>query len=416
MTFPRGFLWGACTASHQVEGGNCWNDWWPLEQSGRLPYKSGDACRQYELYEQDLDMARAWGHNAHRLSIEWSRIEPREGEWSVNAVEHYVRVIEALRARGIEPVVTLHHFTNPQWFAERGGWARRDSVKLFGRYVEYVAQHLAPRVRFWVSVNEPTVYVKRAYVKGDWPPCKPGQRFEGAIVLFNMCRAHHVARRLLHAARPDAMVGISHSAPYIEPCNPHSVLDRWAAFWRDFVLNRAVTRLALGWSGRGADFIGLNYYNRQIAKWRLRSTAILVGEECVEDHHGAPRQFSALGWEIYPPGLARTLLRFGRYGLPLMITENGIATRDEAQRTAFVESHLRELAAAVSAGANVLGYLYWTLMDNFEWTEGTAPCFGLAEVDFATQERRPRPAAAVLRAHFAGPSMLPGGASPLADR
>lgn len=402
VAFPPGFLWGASTASHQVEGGNRWNDWWPLEQSGRLPYRSGEACRQYELYEQDFDMARSWGHNAHRLSIEWSRIEPVAGEWSVNAVEHYVRVIQALRARGMEPVVTLHHFTNPEWFAQRGGWARRDSVRLFVRYVEFVAEHLAPYVRLWVSINEPTVYVKRAYLKGDWPPCKAKHRLEGAFVLINMYRAHHAARAVLRTKRRDAMVGIAHSAPYVEPCNPRSLLDRWAAFWRDFVLNRAATRLALGWRGRGADFIGLNYYNRQVARWRPRGMAAIFGVECIEDHHGAPRQFSALGWEIYPPGLARTLSRFARHGLPLMITENGIATQDEAQRSAFVATHLEQLGVALDAGANVLGYFYWSLIDNFEWTEGTGPRFGLAEVDFATQARHPRPAAAVLAAGLGG--------------
>jgi beta-glucosidase len=134
--FPQGFLWGASTSSHQVEGGNRWNDWWEHEQSGRLPHVSGDACRHYERFEQDFDLARSWGHNAHRFSIEWSRVEPSEGRWNTEALQHYREVIRALRKRGLEPVVTLHHFTNPAWFAERGGWSRNDSAGLFARYSE----------------------------------------------------------------------------------------------------------------------------------------------------------------------------------------------------------------------------------------------------------------------------------------
>ena len=138
--FPRGFLWGASTSSHQVEGDNRWNDWWEYEQAGRLPHKSGDACRHYERFEQDFDLARSWGHNAHRFSIEWSRIEPSEGNWNMEALAHYREVIRALRERGLEPVVTLHHFTNPAWFSRRGGWLRRDSASLFTRYAEQVGQ------------------------------------------------------------------------------------------------------------------------------------------------------------------------------------------------------------------------------------------------------------------------------------
>ncbi|MEP7242590.1 MAG: family 1 glycosylhydrolase, partial [Gammaproteobacteria bacterium] len=303
--FPPTFLWGASTASHQVEGNNCRNDWWALEEQGRLPYRSGDACRQFELYEQDFDMARAWGHNAHRFSLEWSRIEPSEGVWDPEALAHYARVIRALRDRGMEPIVTLHHFTNPQWFAARGGWARADSVKLFRRYVEHVAAHLGESVRFWLTINEPTVYVKRAFVVGDWPPCQRRSFVEGVITLWNMMRAHRVAYGALHKARPDAMVGMAHSAPFVEPCNPHSVADRWCAFFRDFVLNRGCLAL-LGFAPRRyLDFLGINYYTRQIAKFAPGLMSAVVGRECKDDHHAEPRRFNTLGWEVFAPGLTR---------------------------------------------------------------------------------------------------------------
>lgn len=390
--FPEGFLWGAATASHQVEGNNRWNDWWEFEQRGLLPHRSGEACNHYELYESDFDLARSWSHNAHRFSIEWSRIEPAEGDWNRDAIDHYARVLKALRDRGLEPVVTLHHFTNPAWFARRGGWTRRDSVGLFRRYAERVANALGDQVRYWLTINEPTVYVKRAYLAGDWPPCRRGAWLQAVTALVNMLRAHRAAYRILHRSRADAMVGLAHSAPYVVPCDPHRLADRMAASVRDFALNRLCFRV-LGRTRRALDFIGINYYARQIVRWRPRGLRLLYGEECRDDHHGAPRRFSSPGWEVFAPGLRRVLQSYSTLGLPLIVTENGIATSDEAARSDFLTSHLAALAAAVADGIDVRGYFYWSLMDNFEWAEGLAAQFGLAAVDFSTQRRLPRAAA-----------------------
>jgi len=393
-TFPAGFLLGAATASHQVEGGNRWNDWWELEQAGRLPHRSEDACRHYELYERDFDLAQSLGHNAHRLSIEWSRIEPRRGEWQEAEVEHYARVIAALRARGLEPVVTLHHFTNPAWFAHEGGWTKGNCIEQFARYVEFVATRLAKHVRFWITVNEPTVYVKHAYVTGNWPPCERGSWMRALRALLHMSRAHTAAYRILHRLRPDAMVGLAHSAPHIVPCRASAFADRAAARLRDFVLNDVWFRL-LGSRPRDVlDYIGVNYYARQVIRWRAASgAALLFGTECTEDHHGEPRTFTSLGWEIFAPGLPRVLKRLSRHGVPLMVTENGIATSDEGLRERFLRAHVSALANADDIGVPVLGYLYWTLMDNYEWAEGRNARFGLCANDFATQQRTPRPAA-----------------------
>ena len=392
--FPEGFLWGAATASHQVEGGNRWNDWWELEESGRLPHQSGEACRHYELYEGDFDLARSLGHNAHRLSIEWSRIERRSDEWNEAEIKHYAAVIDALRHRGLEPIVTLHHFTNPAWFAHRGGWTRPDSVSLFARYVEFVARRLAGKVRLWLTINEPTVYVKRGYVAGTWPPCVSGSWWKAALALRNMCRAHSAAHAVLHRLRPDAMVGFAHSAPFVVACNPQSAADRVAAWSRDLVLNRACFQLLGRQPRKVLDFIGINYYSRQVVRWGPSfGPAMFFGTECEEDHHGQPREFSSLGWEIFAPGLRQVLGSFARYGVPLLVTENGIATSDESLRTRFLRDHVASLAGAVRDGVPVLGYLYWTLMDNYEWTEGQGAKFGLAETDFTSQRRTPRPAA-----------------------
>ena len=391
--FPPGFLWGAATAAHQVEGDNRSSDWWEFEQAGRLPFASADACRHYQLFEQDFELARTWGHNAHRFSIEWSRIEPREGVWDQDALDHYREVVRALRRRGIEPLVTLHHFTNPAWFTRAGGWSARGSAARFARYVERVADHLEG-VRWWITINEPTVYAKNAYVAGNWPPCRRGDWRAAWRAVRNMGHAHRLAYDILHHCQPDALVGFAHSAPLVVARAPAGLLDRLAAGLRDFILNRLPVRLMAGGFGRRFDFIGLNYYCRTLVHWRAAGTAALFGADWLEDDQGRRRAFSDMGWEIYPEGLRRQLERFARYGVPLLVTENGIATRDEELRTNFLRAHLRSLAEALAAGVPVAGYCYWSLIDNFEWALGTGPQFGLAATDFATQRRSPRPAAA----------------------
>jgi beta-glucosidase len=394
LGFPPGFMWGAATAAHQVEGDNRANDWWALEQAGELPFKSGDACRHYLLFEQDFDLAKGWGHNAHRFSIEWSRIEPRQGAWDLAAIEHYREVIAALRRRGMEPVVTLHHFTNPAWFAEAGGWLVRRNVAHFARYAEFVAGQLGNEVRWWLTINEPTVYAKNALVAGNWPPCRRGDWAAAWRAMRNMGRAHRLAYDVLHRHRPDALVGFAHSGPLVMPRQPARTVDRMASFLRDLCLNRVPVRLMAGALGKRLDFIGLNYYCRTLVQWQARGTAALFGADWLEDDQGEPRAFSDIGWEIYPAGLKRQLARFARYGVPVLVTENGLATTDEDLRLTFLRDHLRSLAEAVRDGVPVAGYLYWSLMDNFEWTSGTAPRFGLAATDFTTQKRTPRPAAA----------------------
>ncbi len=384
------FLWGAATAAHQVEGGNRWNDWWALEESGRLPHRSGEACRHYELFESDFDLARSLGHNAHRLSIEWSRIEPEEGRWSEETLAHYVAVIAALRRRGLEPLVTLQHFTLPAWLARRGGWLAADALPRFARYVEVVSAALTREVRYWITVNEPAVYAKHAFVTCDWPPCGKKSWISAVRVLRVLGRAHVCAYAILHQHRCDAMVGLAHSAPHIVPCNAASVRDRMAARLRDRALNDIPFRL-FGCPARNVlDFIGVNYYARQVVRANGFSA---FGVECTADHHEATRHFSKLGWEVFPPGLAQTLRNFARMGLPLLVTENGIATDDEAERIQFLRDHVASLRQARDAGLDVRGYFWWTLMDNYEWTAGREARFGLCETDYATQSRRPRAAA-----------------------
>jgi beta-glucosidase len=394
--FPLDFLWGASTSSHQVEGHNRSNDWWEYEQAGRVPHVSGAACRHYDLFESDFDLAHSWGHNAHRFSLEWSRIEPAEGIWDMDAVAHYRAVIRALGERGLEPVVTLHHFTNPAWFSRRGGWLRRDSARLFARYVEHAATHLGPSVTYWLTINEPTIYVLQGYVNGEWPPGSKAAWTSAVRAFRNLARAHRAAYDVLHRIRRGVMVGFAHSAPVIQPCDPARTRDRLAARLRDLILNRTFFDLVGARPGQPPgrlDFIGINYYTRNIVRSRGWGLGALAGRACDLGHHPHHGPISAMGWEVYPTGLQATLERFSRYGIPLLVTENGIATEDEALRSRFLIQHLESLATALANGVEVIGYLYWSLMDNFEWALGTTARFGLAAVDFATQARRARPCA-----------------------
>lgn len=395
--FPKGFLLGAATAAHQVEGGNRYNDWWEAEQVGALPFRSGDCCRHYELYESDFDLLQAWGHNCHRFSVEWSRIEPVEDRWSEDAIEHYRRVVQALRARRIEPIVTLHHFSNPAWFARGGGWLRSDASIYFARYARRVVEAFGPEIRFWITINEPTVYVQQGYINGAWPPFIHGKPLMAFRALRSFAAAHRQAYSAIKARSPGAMVGLAHNALLVEPCDPRRLRHRLAARLRGYLVNGLFFRLFGLTPGdqksfdRILDFIGLNYYTRCCVRSGNKGLKLLLGESCSLEHHHRQGARSATGWELYPQGLGVVLSQFARYGIPLIVTENGIATDDDRLRRAFIRGHLEQVARALAEGIEVLGYLHWTMMDNFEWDMGTKPKFGLAAVDSMTGRRIPRP-------------------------
>lgn len=390
--FPPDFLWGTATAAHQVEGGNRWNDWWEYEESGRLPHRSGEACEHYERYASDFDLAAAMGHRCHRFSIEWSRVEPEENRWNPEALAHYGRVIRALRERGIEPVVTLFHFTLPAWFARRGGWEHPAAVERFVRFVEFVLDHLDGEVRYWLTVNEPTVYVQQAYLNAEWPPLRRRAWIAAGRVLGRLARAHRAAYERIRARRPQAQVSFAHSALWMEPCNPDRWLDRFAARLRDCAWNRYFFWRV---GRRHLDFVGLNYYTRCCVRFAGRGPAKLLGQACRRPHHAHAGARSDVGWESYPRGLGLVLRKFARLGLPIFVTENGIATRDDEARCRFIEEHVAALAGAIAEGLPVLGYLHWSLIDNYEWDRGTQARFGLIGVDFADQSRVPHRSARI---------------------
>ena len=407
--FPSNFLWGSATSAHQVEGHNIHNDWWAWEQAGRVRIPSGAACEQYQRYAEDFDLAASLGHRAHRFSIEWSRIEPAEGRWDDAAMAHYADVLRALRQRRLEPVVTLHHFTNPQWLLEQGGWATPLAVDRFARYAERVARALGPLVKYWAPINEPMVYVRMHYVQGLGPP---GARdFRLALrVAEHLIRGHAAAYHAIHAGlrtdRPAPMVGIAHHIPAFKPCRRWFPLDRWATLVTDRFFNAAmleamthgqwtvpgVGRLAIPEARKTLDFLGMNFYGRQFIHWNPPGP--WPGETCDQGHH--PRQVTertSMGWDVSPETLEEVLVDWAPLGVPLFITENGTYMQDDAQRWRFILRHIQAVARAMQRGVPVLGYLYWSLLDNFEWAEGYGPRFGLIEVDYATQRRTVRESA-----------------------
>ena len=391
IQFPNNFYWGASTSSYQVEGNNVNADWWPWEiRAGKE--NSGPACRHYELYEQDFDLVKSLNHNAHRLSIEWSRIEPREGEFSEESLKHYIKVIMALRRRGIEPMVTLHHFTNPIWFADSGGWVNAASVKRFLRYCDFVTKALAPHVHFWFTINEPTVYFSHAYLWGMWPP-QAKSFFKTKAVHDHLNEAHIEAYHLIHKiynglniAPPS--VSIAQHMQAILGCD-QSLKNRLATALREQLYNlETLDHLT---RHKALDFIGVNYYSRHLVDVHNWWIGNLLMETCKENHH--PLKKNSLGWDIYPEGLFQVLLSLKKYNLPLIIAENGICTTDDNERWEYIRNHLKNVHLAMAQGVNTLGYLYWSLMDNFEWSKGFGPRFGLVDIDYRTQQRTIRESA-----------------------
>ena len=382
--FPKGFLWGAATSSHQVEGGNSNNDWWDWEVRGKLKEPSGKACNHYELFDQDFKLAKSLNHNAHRFSIEWSRIQPEEGSWDQSAIDHYKNVVASLKKKNIEPVVTLHHFTNPKWFMDKGGWLRKDSSGLFAEYTKKMAEALGKDVKYWITINEPLIYINGSYITGIWPPGEKSL-LKSAVVFKNMVKAHKKSYDAIRAASKGALISI---AKAIRPCMPCEyglkALNRLSSFIRNFFLNDLFMMLI---KDEHLDFIGLNYYTVDHVKF-----GGIFGRDCHEPHH-KKEWTNFLKWEICPEGFFTLLMELKKYNLPIFITENGTCQTEDLEHWRFIQEHLKQLKKAMDKGVPVIGYLYWSLLDNFEWHEGFDPRFGIVHVDYKTLKRTPKESA-----------------------
>ena len=378
--FPVDFLWGSGTAAHQVEGGNTNNDWWAWEHDPSSPAteSSGDANDHYSRYPEDFALLAALGQNAHRFSLEWSRIEPAPGEFSRANLDHYARVLDSLADNGLTAFATLHHFTVPRWFAERGGWLAPDAVELFGRFVEAVSSALGDRIPYACTINEPQIVSLMAYGLGRFPP---GERDLGKAAACNavLMQAHRAATQVLRAGRGTPQVGTCLQLPVVEPFDPDSDGDvARAAALKGLLVDSHIADLTSG--GDVGDFVGLQYYTRL----RIDSTA--TNPLVAPDPDVA--EVTQIGWEVYPEGLGESLRVAASTGLPVIITENGIATADDAQRIRFLHSHLGVVKQAHDDGVDVRGYLHWTSFDNFEWGAGFHPIFGLIGIDRSDNLRR----------------------------
>lgn len=380
----RSFIWGAATSAHQVEGNNIHNDWWRWEKQ-RAGEASGLAADHYTRFADDFSLAKSLGHTAHRLSLEWSRIEPAPGQWSARAVEHYRQVLAALRVQGLMSFVTLHHFTNPSWFAQRGGWESSSAAARFAAYVRHVVGRIGDLVDMWITINEPIVYAQNGYLAGRWPPQKKSYRSFQRVVR-HLADAHVLAYHEIHRRLPRASVGVASHMIAWRPADPKRWADRRLATLYSWWFNHRFLSLTCGTH----DFMGVNYYFTATKRLHLWPPGVVTVPWA-----GA---VSDVQWPIDATGLTQVLLELRRYKKPIYVTENGIADADDRQRADFIRDHLRALERAQAKGADVRGYLYWSLLDNFEWDLGFSPRFGLVAVDYSSQRRTPRPSASVYQA------------------
>ena len=405
-SFPPGFRWGTATASHQVEGGNTNNDWWAWEQQPSriaLGQSSGLACDWWGgRWKEDFDRAASGGQNTHRLSLEWSRIEPTPATWDESALGFYRELLRGARERGLVPMVTLNHFTLPIWLAERGGWTNDEIVGHFERFVRKAVAGLQDLADTWVTINEPNLVAFLSHLTGVFPP---GQHSLTATfnAIRNIVLAHAAAYHAIHEIQPQAQVGLAHHYRGLRPANPRSPLDRWIAHFREQIFNDAVALAAhvgslrlpgatqrLPKAARTQDFIGLNYYSTEQFGFNLLhpARALAVGT------YPPGSDLSPSGFIAnVPEGFWHALRWANGFGLPIIVTENGIEDPDDSIRPRYLATHIRVLWRAVNFNWPVLGYYHWSLVDNFEWERGWTQRFGLWELDVETQERRERPSA-----------------------
>ncbi len=393
--FPKDFLWGAATSAHQVEGNtkNQWSVWeeknakkladeagrkWQDWQEKKFPemfnfqnYISGQACDQYNRFQEDFDLAKSGSHNAYRFSLEWSRIEPEKGKFNEKEIEHYKQVISALKKRNIEPFVCLWHWTNPLWLGEAPE-KNPDFSFYFSRYAKKIAEELGNEIKFWLTLNEPTSVIASGYMKGVWPP---GNKNIFAIpkIYNNLAKVHNEAYQTIKKINPSFQVGFANILHSFQPYRKNNWLDKFLVKIGKYLVNEKFLRL----TGKNNDFLTVQYYFHNRFKFPRK---IRTGDKKVSD----------LNWEIYPEGIYDIITDLKKYNLPIYVTENGLADSDDSRRIEFIKNHLYWIKKSIDDGADVRGYFYWSLLDNFEWDKGFWPRFGLVAIDYETLERNPR--------------------------
>lgn len=392
MSFPKDFYWGAATASYQVEGYNENCDWAKAGKEGKVP-AAGRLADHYHRYEEDFDIAKKIGHNAHRFSIEWGRIEPEEGVFDAAEIEHYRKVLTALKKRNIKPFITLWHFTLPLWFSESGGFERKDAPVIFARYCAHVVRELGDLCEHYSTINEPNVYATHGYLYGAWPPFKRASvagikigkedgtsERTGAVARFKhfftylgvsdrLARAHNAAYDVIKEINPAIKVSVvKHVHFFHSDAQWLNALKAKVAFYFQAhrFLRRTMTHL---------DEIGLNYYRHT----KFGDTQNYLRTD--------------MDWKVYPSGIYGALKALHRYKMPIFIAEAGLADRDDDLRPDYIKVQVQAVAKALDDGVDVRGHMYWSLMDNYEWALGIQKQFGLVHIDYQTLERTIRPSA-----------------------
>ena len=399
--FPNDFLWGGSTASHQVEGNthNQWSEWekahaQDLAQTAEkrlkwLPnwsdihaqatdpanYLSGNGIEHYSRYADDFKLLKQLNLNAFRFSIEWSRLEPVEGQWDETEIDHYRRYIAELNKLHIEPVLTFWHWTMPVWFIQKGGFEKKANLVFFDRFVQKVTEELCQNLHYVMVLNEPNVYVNIGYLQGAWPPMRKSL-IKTLQVYSNLAKAHRRAYQIIKSINPKLSVGIAAQISYIRPLNKRNPVNKLSVKVGNYIFNWWYLNRY-----HQLDFIGLNYYFSAYVNW--------YGAQ-----KNPPKPVNDLGWFMQPADVGLLLERlWEKYHKPLIVTENGLADANDSYRQWWLEQTITAMQTALSHGVNLFGYLHWSLLDNFEWASGWWPKFGLIAVDRASMRRTIRPSA-----------------------
>ena len=400
LKFPPGFLWGVSTSAYQIEGGNVndWSEWeeknadrlakqakifWQPWQQKKFPemfnrdnYICGQACDSYHRWQEDLDLVESLNCNAYRFSLEWSRLEPEPGQWQNKEIEHYRKILLAMKQRNLKTVVTLWHWTNPVWLAKLGGWSNKKAINYFCQYTKKVADELGELIDYWVILNEPMVHLTHGYITKKFPPNKKNY-WQAIKVYYHLVEAQKSSYQIIHQRYTKAQVGLASLINYFEPAKKWCPVEIGMArlanyFWNQKFLNDVKNYF---------DYIGVDYYFHNRMVWHPPFKKNL--NEKVTDR----------GWEIYPAGIYIVFKNYKKYKKPIYILENGIADADDKLRPDFIRDHLYYVHQAIAEGVDVRGYFYWSLLDNFEWAEGFKERFGLVYVDYPTQKRIPKDSA-----------------------
>jgi beta-glucosidase len=405
FNLPAGFLWGTASASHQVEGNNTNNNWHYWEQEGHIAegHSCGLACDWWAgRWREDFDRAAEAGQNTHRLSIEWSRVQPEENRWDEHALDNYRQMVRGLSERGLKPMVTIHHFSDPLWLMHMGGWEHENIVQYFEAYTRKVVEALSDYVDFWCTINEPNVYAVMSYLFGEFPP---GKKDLGALyrVMVNLVSGHAAAYHAIHEMQPQARVGMANQYRGILPARKRSPLDIFLTNTLSQVFNDFFPRAAADGvirfftkkesipQAKGTqDYLGINYYTREYVAFN----PLAIKELFYKPHYDPAAELSPSGFIANEPKGFYQALKWGlQFGLPIFVTENGVEDPEDSMRRRYLIEHIHQLWRAVNFNWPIEGYYHWCLVDNFEWERGWTQRFGLWELDIETQARRKRPSA-----------------------